>query len=281
MDGFQNPGTSIVASMSPSTLNSGHTLKDAPAQSSDMEKLVQQLAKSNELMMQQHQNFRSEADRKIQDLTQRNQLLSVELQKTMATNADLQQPKAGNNVDSLWNGFLTGNQQTQQTEQSTEPVTAAGVQKIVADTLTKTQQAAAEFNQNNAEIEQAIFQKFVQDHPDLVQHRRNEVLALWQGAAEANPAFAHNPAARYEYTIRQARKLFPKRDGVSLGGESAPPQGGGTGVQQRKGDSSFQAMAQTEHEKEQKRFNELNDYVTKRKRQFGERTGFPYGELES
>lgn len=281
MDGINfgiNPGTGVVASMSPPTVEpNSKQLKTAPTEPSEIEKLAMELRRSNEI----HQNFRSEADRKIQELTQKNQLLLRTLTDAQAQNVQAAPAKSSSPVDELWNNFLQPNQQQQQTTQtSNEPVNAQDVQKIVQDTITRTNVASAEINANNAAIEQALVEKFMKEHPDLAQSRRAEVLTMWNSLAEANSSLVYNPQLRYEMTIQNVRKMFPKRDGASLGGDSTPSAVGGGMTTQRTKANTFESMAQTEQQAEAKRYQELSDYVANRKRTLGIRTGFPYDELE-
>jgi hypothetical protein len=271
---FSDPASGVIHAQSPSTIAPSSQTPPAPKEPSEVEKLALELRRMNE----NHTNYRTDADRRIGELVQQNNLLRQTYEESLAKSAGVQsKAKAGgNDLDELWNNLLTPAQQVAQTNGQAPQLTPDQVQRIALETMNRAAATSQQINQNTEELERALVQKFEKDHPDL--HRyAPQVVTLWRQFAATEP----DPIKRFNRVIQTTRELYTANRGVGVSGpDESRPAGSGSNGQQRKQASTLESAMKDELEAEQARHRMTEEIVRDRKRQFQTRTGYPYDQLQ-
>lgn len=235
MDSFNNgPGASFTAALSPPPLDAPEP--EAPAIS--IEHLMAENQKLQAAMLKQSQ----EADRKITQVMEQNQLLNqtlsdklMDLSSNSYSFAQQGKEDSGTDWETAWEKMYgkenTGYTQTQQQPQTQQKqaVDPKLVRKLIREetpkVVSKIAQKGMEAQQEAQSKQKELMDRFTEEATDL-HPWANEVVALWHRLSRANPN--QDMESRYQETIEAARELFANKQ-----------------PQQRKPTTSFPTAGQT------------------------------------
>lgn len=289
MDSFNGPGASFTAAMSPPP---PEPTPEPEGPGISIEQLMAENQKLQAQMLKQSQ----EADRKITQVMEQNQLLNQTLSDKLMdlssnTHSFVQagHEDSGTDWETAWEKMYgqepSRYTQTQQPQQQGEKpsVDPKLVRKLIREetpkVVSKIAQAGMEAQQQASEKQKELMDRFTEEAKDL-HPWANEVVAIWNRLARANPN--QDMEDRYSETIEAARELFanksPQRQqsttNFPTGGQS---RGGGSpspfSTLQNIPDPSPNNIQQ-ELKADDSRRRQLEEYVRNRQQALKKRQGF-------